>query len=393
MIESRSGVFLYNLQETQPGYGSKFHGGATYMEVVFCELVQKCDSARLVACYDSSRYISPDIKKACEEKRISLIDVLQENVPSIIQRLNVSVVYPASASVCAQVPASAICANTEHGPRLLEKYADAYEWMYETSILKKSKAALRFLLQRWIWPVKKEKERRGLCFPGLRLITVSEHSKYSMLSLFPDCAACKAMPVFYSPLFESVSGSDIDFAPLPEGIKEKGYFLIVSGNRWIKNPLRAALAFDKLAGQGQLTKKIVITGVTHPDVYTKRLKHLENFIFLNYVDRSLLNSLHRSAYALFYPSLNEGFGYPPIESMKYGVPVAASGVSSIPEICGDAALYFDPYNILEMSNRVLQLGDPFIYAKLQEKGMARYALVSERQKRDLNSLVNFLLAL
>ena len=111
------------------------------------------------------------------------------------------------------------------------------------------------------------------------------------------------------------------------------------------------------------------------------------------MDRSLLNSLHRSAYALFYPSLNEGFGYPPIESMKYGVPVAASGVSSIPEICGDAALYFDPYNILEMSNRILQLGDPSIYEQLQEKGMARYALVSERQKRDLDSLVNFLLAL
>src|SRR5574344_1065848 len=210
-------------------------------------------------------YISPAIKNACAENRIPLIDVLQEDVPSIIRRLNVSVVYPAPASVCAQVPASVICANTEHGPRLLEKYADAYEWMYETSILKKSKAVLRFLLQRWIWPVKKEKERRGLCFPGLRLITVSEHSRYSMLSLFPDCAACKAMPVFYSPLFESVSGSDIDCAPLPEGIREKDYFLIVSGNRWIKNPLRAALAFDKLAGQGQLTKKIVITVVSHPE--------------------------------------------------------------------------------------------------------------------------------
>src|SRR5574344_1917626 len=100
MAESGSGVFLYNLQETQPGYGSKLHGGATYVGVVVRELVRKCDPGRLAACYDSSRYISPAIKNACAENRIPLIDVLQEDVPSIIRRLNVSVVYPAPASVC-----------------------------------------------------------------------------------------------------------------------------------------------------------------------------------------------------------------------------------------------------------------------------------------------------
>jgi glycosyltransferase involved in cell wall biosynthesis len=61
-----------------------------------------------------------------------------------------------------------------------------------------------------------------------------------------------------------------------------------------------------------------------------------------HVDLDTLVDLYRSAAALVYPSLYEGFGIPCVEAMACGCPVAASDVASLPEVCGDAAVYFDP---------------------------------------------------
>jgi glycosyltransferase involved in cell wall biosynthesis len=59
-------------------------------------------------------------------------------------------------------------------------------------------------------------------------------------------------------------------------------------------------------------------------------------------DDALLARTYRGASAFIYPSLYEGFGIPPLEAMSSGCPVIAANVSSIPEVCGDAAAYFDP---------------------------------------------------
>lgn len=58
-----------------------------------------------------------------------------------------------------------------------------------------------------------------------------------------------------------------------------------------------------------------------------------------------LHSLYRSAACLVFPSLYEGFGLPPLEAMASGCPVAASNAGSLPEVCGEAAVYFDPLDV------------------------------------------------
>jgi glycosyltransferase involved in cell wall biosynthesis len=65
-----------------------------------------------------------------------------------------------------------------------------------------------------------------------------------------------------------------------------------------------------------------------------------------------LAKLYSSATALIYPSLYEGFGLPPLEAMKYGCPVIASNAASIPEICHDSAIYFDPLNTEQISTTI-----------------------------------------
>ena len=122
------------------------------------------------------------------------------------------------------------------------------------------------------------------------------------------------------------------------------YYLIVSANRWLKNAYRAIQAFDRLFDNPQyaIKGKVVVLGLSKDTSIYKRIKHKERFELLGYVDQDTLESLYKGAYALVYPSLNEGFGYPPLEAMKYGTPVIASPFASITEVCGDSVLYANP---------------------------------------------------
>ena len=68
----------------------------------------------------------------------------------------------------------------------------------------------------------------------------------------------------------------------------------------------------------------------------------------------------------------EGFGFPPLESMQMGTPVIASNVSSIPEICGDAAYMVDPNNIEEIALAMKKMvNDDYLRDELINKGYSR----------------------
>ncbi len=69
---------------------------------------------------------------------------------------------------------------------------------------------------------------------------------------------------------------------------------------------------------------------------------LSNVTYLGYVDDYHLAVLYREAFAFVFPSLSEGFGLPVLEAMTYGCPVVCSDGTSLPEVAGDAAIYFDP---------------------------------------------------
>jgi glycosyltransferase involved in cell wall biosynthesis len=90
-----------------------------------------------------------------------------------------------------------------------------------------------------------------------------------------------------------------------------------------------------------------------------------------HVDREELADLYRSAAALVFPSLYEGFGQPPLEAMACGCPVACSNVTSLPEVVGDAARTFDPMSVDEIVAAVEDvLHDPQAWI---ERGFRRAA--------------------
>lgn len=72
------------------------------------------------------------------------------------------------------------------------------------------------------------------------------------------------------------------------------------------------------------------------------------------VSEQALHELYRTASALVFPSLYEGFGLPPLEAMASGCPVAASNAGSIPEVVGEAGVLFDPYDPHDIARGVLE---------------------------------------
>ena len=90
------------------------------------------------------------------------------------------------------------------------------------------------------------------------------------------------------------------------------------------------------------------------------------------VDDALLKRYVACAEALVLPSFYEGFGLPPLEAMACGCPAIVSNRASLPEVCGDAALYCNPDDVEDIAARMLEVaGDEALRAQLREKGLAR----------------------
>ena len=103
-----------------------------------------------------------------------------------------------------------------------------------------------------------------------------------------------------------------------------------------------------------------------------------------------MEKLYANALVFVYPSLNEGFGYPPLEAMKYGVPVIASPFSSIPEVCGGSVLYFNPFSVEEIMNRMLMIMDDNLHYEYSQKALLRYSEIKRKQDEDLNRLIDYI---
>ena len=91
--------------------------------------------------------------------------------------------------------------------------------------------------------------------------------------------------------------------------------------------------------------------------------------YLGYVPESDLPALFAGATAFVYPSLYEGFGFPVAQAMAAGVPVIVSGVSSLPEVAGGAAVLIDPRSRVELRDAIESLlTSPTRLADLRERG-------------------------
>ncbi|MEK6755737.1 MAG: glycosyltransferase family 1 protein [Bacteroidota bacterium] len=143
------------------------------------------------------------------------------------------------------------------------------------------------------------------------------------------------------------------FAALPAPIRND-YTLVIAGKAgWFVGSIKAQIAELQLAD---------------------RIK------FLGYVDRRDLPALYNLATVFAYPSIHEGFGFPPLEAMSCGVPVLCSNTSSFPEVVGDAAVMLSPHEVEGMARELERLlSNDALRSDLKARGIARSRQFSARK--------------
>lgn len=203
-----------------------------------------------------------------------------------------------------------------------------------------------------------------------RILTVSEFSRQEIVSAF-------GVPA--NKVFVVTEGGEHFLRCIPDttgihiqrfGLSNRPYILAVSSMAAHKN---FQLVLDAISQLGNLPFDVAIAGGANSRVFgVAGLVDSERVKWLGYVSDSELRALYESAMCFVFPSLYEGFGIPPLEAMNCGCPVLASHAASIPEVCGDAALYFDPHNADELAALLMRMNnDSVLRAELAMKGYKR----------------------
>ncbi len=154
------------------------------------------------------------------------------------------------------------------------------------------------------------------------------------------------------------------------------WILSVGSNRANKNPGRLVAALPRVRERFP-SAQLVMSGPPNPFEETLRTQIAELGLqdavrFPGYVSVAELEGLYRSAGCVAVPSTREGFGLVVLEAMRRGAPVACSRASSLPEVAGDAAEYFDPLDSADIARALVDvLSDPDRAARLAATGLER----------------------
>ena len=212
---------------------------------------------------------------------------------------------------------------------------------------------------------------------NVEIVTVSNFSKYSLLYNIPYLRD-KQIDVYYSPL--RMETPPIELTIIKHLVDSQiPYFVGLNANRFNKNIKMAINVIEQISNYYLPECKIVTTGSTK--------SFHKNHIALPYVTDGELAYILSHAKALLYPTLIEGFGYPPLEAMRYGTPVICSNISSLPEVVGNAAITFSPLYESELYKAVIDFLNSDIN-QLKEKSINQFEIIKTKQISDLKSLIN-----
>lgn len=147
-------------------------------------------------------------------------------------------------------------------------------------------------------------------------------------------------------------------------------FVLAVGSRSPNKNFGAVLKAMALLDDPDLL--LVAAGGGNQRVFAEAQVSDPRLLSTGFVSDAELRALYEHAACFVFPSYYEGFGLPPLEAMCCGCPVVVSNTTSIPEVCGDAALYCDPADPAAMAAQIRRLLDsPALCAEMREAGLAR----------------------
>jgi len=155
------------------------------------------------------------------------------------------------------------------------------------------------------------------------------------------------------------------------------FFLNVGTIQTRKNVANIALALRSLPGYRLVLAGGEGYGAEEITALIEKEGLAARIIRLGHAATDRLRLLYSTARALVFPSLEEGFGFPIVEAMSYGLPVITSNCSSMPEVAGDAALLVDPRDVSQIAEAMRRLiDDDALYSALRIRGWHRVAQFS-----------------
>ncbi len=190
-----------------------------------------------------------------------------------------------------------------------------------------------------------------------KIITISEFSRQEILRTY-----------HISPQKIIVTHLAADSSDLKKGDKNvsgnilgqlgvnHSYFVAFTSTYSNKNIPRLIEAFLKLKNKKKLNQKLILIGHKYPagekNTGVNSFDENGDIIWTGYVARDQVVEILRQADFLVFPSFYEGFGLPVLEAMTCGVPVVCSKTASLPEVAGDAAVFFDPYSVEDIAEKI-----------------------------------------
>lgn len=239
-----------------------------------------------------------------------------------------------------------------------------------------------------------------------RIISISKMTKQDILDYYKTDP--KKIEVIYHGIdherFHSMQYTSVSAGPSPDGdsriqqFKDRykianEYFLYTGMWKKHKNLIRLLKAFEIFSRQNTDNRiQLVLVGKidpSEPEVLTEVERNNSTYkpvrppgglpttnyplvVTTGFIDDDELPVAYAGAMAYIIPSLSEGFGWPPLEAMACGVPVISSNLSCMPEILGDAPIYFDPYEIKDIAKAMEKISkDEKLRAELSKKGLAQ----------------------
>ncbi|WP_155833828.1 glycosyltransferase [Butyrivibrio hungatei] len=389
-MENKIKTIAYDLITAQPSYGSKFHGGGEYVKAVFEELVNKYqgNGAEIIAFYAKDRFLDDWIKDIIRQKNIKTVYIDSPN--DIISKISngevkCDVFYSAGTIVFDRsvLPKDMVTIGTFHDLRDFEEPVDNYSHIYYDGMVDKIKQYGKYVRRKYLR--NRNQGRYAVCAAGYdKIVCVSEHTKAMMETYLPETRD-KIEGVLYTPSKHYMAPRN-DKISLNVGAD---YILMISTNRWIKNSYRAIMALDYLYDNKLIDRKTVLVGGLSKAI-GKSIRNPDMFDIIPYVNPDELEYLYSNCGLFLYPTLNEGFGMPPLEAMKYGKTCVISALCSLPELYAGSSYLIDPYSVEEMASHIqMALNNPIDRTDIANI----YNKITQRQSDDLSKLADMIVGI
>jgi glycosyltransferase involved in cell wall biosynthesis len=204
------------------------------------------------------------------------------------------------------------------------------------------------------------------------IVTVSEHTKKDLLKYCPFIPPEKVFAIHngLETKWKRVEDKTrLDEVRRTYDLGGKSVVLHVGNDNWYKNVATLLRAFAAVDDRKLVLVKVGDCGTANEEL----IRHLgiaHRFLHVRGADDALLMCLYSISDMLVFPSLHEGFGWPPLEAMACGCPVITTRSASLPEVCGEAALYVEPRDVDGIAAAIRSLRDePDRRADLIRRGL------------------------